>query len=52
MKKGKCQVLSKSTKGITSAGREFFKQNTRNSQKYEENQKSDIYFSMKEFKFH
>jgi hypothetical protein len=51
-KKGIYQVLSKSTKWITSAGREFFQENPRNSHKYKENQKNDIYFSWEEFQFH
>jgi hypothetical protein len=50
--KRKDQVLSKSTKRIVSAGREFLKANPRNSQKYKENQKSNIYFPWKEFIFH
>ncbi|MCJ7804475.1 hypothetical protein MUP35_01960 [Patescibacteria group bacterium] len=50
--KGKYQALSKSAKGITSAGREFFQEYPRNSQKYKENQKNNIYFSWEEFQFH
>jgi hypothetical protein len=46
-KKGKYQVLSKSTKWITSAGREFFQEDPHNSQKYKEDQKSNINFSWK-----
>lgn len=50
--KGKYQELSKSTKWIASTGREFFQENTYNSQKYKENEKCGINFSWKEFQFH
>lgn len=43
--KGKFQVLSKSTKGIASAGGEFYQEDPRHSRKYKNHHKDNIYFS-------